>query len=161
MGTAVISDCGTYRYRLDREWEGGGGLCVFMMLNPSTADAEQDDPTIRRCIGFAKDWGYASLSVVNLYGFRATKPADLWKANDPIGPDNHKWAELTLVRASRVVLAWGAGGGRNDRGQKMEEILRMRFGIWVVTLGRTKGGEPRHPLYIRKDFVPDTGGRGA
>src|SRR6185369_17379869 len=98
--TAVISKCGKYRYSLRREWIGGAGTVCFIMLNPSTADASVDDPTIRRCIGFAQRWGYQILEVVNLYAYRATRPRDMFAAADPVGPEN----EYYLCKA-----ALGAG----------------------------------------------------
>lgn len=85
---AVISDDGLYRYLLERHWDDTTSSCTFVMLNPSTADALVDDPTIRRCVGFAKSFGCGSLRVVNLYAYRATKPAELWTVDDPVGPAN-------------------------------------------------------------------------
>ncbi len=90
-GSAVLSECARYRYRLDRAWERddhGLGTVTWVMLNPSTADADVDDPTIRRCIGFSKAWGYNALTVVNLFAWRATSPRDLCAVEDPVGPDN-------------------------------------------------------------------------
>lgn len=85
---ASISGCGRYRYALHRWW-GHGTTLGFIMLNPSTADADIDDPTIRRCMGFARDFGYDGIRVFNLYAYRATKPADLWKADEPTGGDRN------------------------------------------------------------------------
>jgi hypothetical protein len=152
---ATISQCGTYRYTLSRHFEGGEGSCVFVMLNPSTADSAVDDPTLRRCMGFAIGWGFRRLVVVNLYAFRATKPADLWRAEDPVGPENDNWIrhELADSQTRRVVLAWGAHGKKNGRGQRVEDLIRVerRSGTYAGTLGRTKAGEPKHPLYLRAD----------
>lgn len=89
--TAGISECGTYRYWLCREWSPGLDSLVWLMLNPSTADATQDDPTIRRCMGFARRWGYGGITVVNLYAYRATNPRDLLTAADPVGPENDRY----------------------------------------------------------------------
>jgi len=148
---AILSECGAYRYALHRAFAEGEGKCVFVMLNPSTADADVDDNTIRRCMGFAAGWGYGCLEVVNLYAFRATKPADLWRAEDPVGPENREMVRQCVAGAGRVVLAWGAHGKRNGRSQAMEDELRALCGDRVGTLGRTKGGEPKHPLYLRAD----------
>src|SRR5437870_4841901 len=106
--SAVISPCGKFRYRLTRQW-GEGAALPFVMLNPSTADAEQDDPTIRKCVGFAKRMGYDGIEVVNLYAYRATKPADLKKAGYPRGPENDRHIEAALVEshANSVICAWG------------------------------------------------------
>jgi hypothetical protein len=159
LGSATISPCGRYRYALERRWSDGNTLCVFVMLNPSTADAQHDDPTIRRCLGFAERWGYPALRVVNLYAFRATKPADLWRAANPIGPDNDAALIAAAKEGTCIVLAWGAHGSRNGRGQRVEDLLRTVARGLVVTLGRTRSGEPKHPLYLANDTTPDPGRR--
>lgn len=110
---ATISECGRYRYDLGRTWvEPGDALadtyCTFIMLNPSTADGTQDDPTICRCINFAKSWGMGGLMVVNLFAWRATKPDDLLRAADPIGPENDRYIDEACRMAQFVVAAWGA-----------------------------------------------------
>jgi len=144
---AVISDCGLYRYHLIRRW-GPGKCCVFVMLNPSTADASADDPTIRRCRAFAKRFGCDALAVVNVYGWRATRPVELWRTPDPVGPLNDRFIRLALDCAKRddapVVAAWGA----NARPGRVLTVSRLgRF----QCLGVTKAGAPRHPLYLRSD----------
>lgn len=155
---AVLSDCGRYRYALDRgpfELPLGnpGGLTVlFIMLNPSTADAAEDDPTIRRCIGFARTWGYERLTVANLYGYRATKPADLWNADDPIGPDNDEHLVRLAREATRVVAAWGGDIGP-EPGRDCQIIEMVPRGL--TCLGFTKSGRPRHPLYVKGDAEPE------
>jgi len=156
---AKISDCGLYRYTLWREWDASLKRCAFIMLNPSTADAEKDDPTIRRCIGFAKQWGCGQILVVNLYAFRATKPADLFKAEDPAGPNNF----LTLTNRCRwvggpsvpaecrgpVVAAWG---GNAEPGKAADNAHNIRgLGIDLKCLGVNKDGSPKHPLYVPYD----------
>ena len=148
---ATISRCGKFRYSLTREWLGGDGVVAFIMLNPSTADAMQDDPTIRRCIGFAKAWRYAGLEVVNLYAFRATRPADMFAAEDPVGPENDAHIVEACARASMVIVAWGAIAAlRRDRVAAARAMIRR--GIYA--LGLTSAGEPRHPLYVRGDAQP-------
>src|SRR4051812_26865304 len=106
---AVISACGRYRYLLTRQVGPGPRAATFIMLNPSTADATKDDPTIRRCIGFARQWGCGRLSVLNLFAFRATDPAAMKRADDPVGPENKDWFERILTDAGegRVVCGWG------------------------------------------------------
>lgn len=147
--SAIISDCGQYRYRLTRDW-GHGRRLPFCMLNPSTADADIDDPTIRRCIGFAKREGYGGLVVVNLFAFRATDPKAMQAAAFPFGPDNHSHLSTVARAASAldipIVCAWGA----NDRGDVAKSIFREAE-VRMVCLGRTKDGSPRHPLYVRGD----------
>lgn len=152
--SAVISDDGMYRYRLDRWW-GDGPRVVWVMLNPSTADAEQDDPTVRRCIGFSRSWGYDGLTVVNLYPFRATDPAVLEMWLD--GNGGEELAENTAMiivaahQAPLVVAAWGATRGADGAGALRG--LRPWIPQWHH-LGLTGGGFPRHPLYVRGDTLP-------
>lgn len=148
---AQISQCGTYRYKLYRHGDLAAEkpAAVFVMLNPSTADADLDDPTIRRCRGFAKLWGCNGIIVVNLYALRATNPADLWNHVDPVGPEND--AVLRSVASGNVdiICAWGANA-RRDRVIDVIEIL-ARNGNRLWCLGTTKDGHPRHPLYVRAD----------
>lgn len=124
---------------------------MFVGLNPSTADAEQDDPTIRRCIGFAKDWGYGALLMGNLFAFRATNPIDMAAADDPVGPDNNLWLTELAECADLIVVAWGAHTMASTRVQSVIETLGD-----VKCLGVTKHGHPRHPLYLPKTATPIT-----
>lgn len=145
--TADLSDDGIYRYRLTRTWGSPASPAVFVMLNPSTADAEQDDPTVRRCIGFAKAWGHGSLIVVNLYALRSTDPRALWNHAAPVGGRvNDTHIAGALRQAGLVVAAWGAHA-RPHRVEAFREIAaetRTR----VMHLGLTMRGAPRHPLYL-------------
>lgn len=147
---AVFSPCRTWRYLLTRRWD-EGDFVMFVGLNPSTADETVDDPTIRRCIRFAQDWGYSGLAMTNLFAFRATKPVDLKKAEDPIGPDNDFVLAKTASDAGLVVAAWGVHGTYRNRAQAV--IASGNLGDFKV-LGTTKDGHPRHPLYMRADSVP-------
>lgn len=155
--SAVLSDDGKYRYRLARQWGATARAATFVMLNPSTADATQDDPTIRRCIGFAKSWDLDGLVVVNLYAYRATKPADLWQAADPIGPENDRRIAGVLVDAALhqtpVIAAWGAHGA--PLRVKRVTSIAAHYRVPLLCLGTTKAGAPRHPLYVRGDTEPD------
>lgn len=160
-GLAIFSPCRTYRYRLSR-------LCfpaesppaplhrtlVFVMLNPSVADETSDDPTLRRCIGFAETWGYSHLDIVNLYARVATDPTDLWKSPDPVGPDNddHLARACTQPRAL-VVCAWGACPAAAQRAGVVRQLLRNKA-VPVHHLGLSKHGYPRHPLYLPKKTTP-------
>jgi hypothetical protein len=144
---AVISACGKYRYVLTRQVGTGPRTAAFIMLNPSTADAMNDDPTIRRCIGFARKWGYGQLVVLNLFAFRATDPADLKQAADPIGPENRTWFDRTLTGDGLVVCGWGVHGAHRGQDQVVLGWLR-ELGISPVALGITKDGHPKHPLYV-------------
>lgn len=150
--SAIISDCGRYRYRLSRLWADGQTLAI-VMLNPSTADAEQDDPTIRRCVGFARREGFGGIVVVNLFAYRATKPSALWSAPDAdrIGPENDEHISAACKSASRVLLAWGSHGERCP-GRALEVHVRAAANCRdTVCLGRTKDRHPRHPLMVRAD----------
>ena len=113
---ALISSCGTYRYVLWRTWKVSREIVNFVMLNPSTADAETDDPTIRRCVAFAKRWGYGGIVVTNLYAYRASSPKALFFDGHPIGLDNERHLKLAARAASRLVVAWGVRGAFNRRG---------------------------------------------
>ena len=143
----VLSPDRKYRYRLTRLTGLGGGIVNFIMLNPSTADAEKDDPTIRRCIGFAKARGYGRLVVTNLFALRSTNPAELMKAQNPMGEDNPYWLTSEIDRADRVVAAWGAHGLAVAPGQHLRAYCKQQH-ITLSTLGLTKQGAPRHPLYV-------------
>lgn len=149
-GKVYISDCGRYRYSLQRDISGGGdGTVTFVMLNPSTADAEQDDPTIRRCISFAHKWAFARLKVVNLYALRATNPRELWLADDPVGPENDHVMNVVFGGSDLIVAAWGAQAKYDRVFEVMTWPIRPRD-----CLGLTKDGAPRHPLYVPADRVP-------
>ncbi len=154
--TATFSVCGRYRYTLERDL-GGERHCTFIMLNPSTADALNDDPTIRRCIGFARSWGMGRLVVVNLFAYRATKPANMRREGYPVGEHNSE-AILSATKVSRetgglIVAAWGTHGGFRDRDREVMAELSI-VGDTVVCLGVTAAGFPRHPLYVRADQKP-------
>jgi hypothetical protein len=149
--TATISSDGAYRYLLGRRWA-NGPTATFVMLNPSTADAFGDDPTIRRCMGFAGSWGCGALRVLNLYALRATRPAHLWEHPDPVGPQNDEYLSVVLSSAQGVgngplIAAWGA----HARDQRVKEVLAMAGADRFECLGLTKAGHPRHPLYLRGD----------
>lgn len=150
QSTAILSECGTYRYRLSRKWS-AGPTCLFVMLNPSTADADQDDPTIRRCIGFAKREGCGGLEVVNLMAYRATNPKDLPSDRSAVGPDN---ADHVFTAASEVdgpiIAAWGAQKAAKRYAAQFLHGFEMRE-IPLRCLGLTKLGQPRHPLMVRAD----------
>lgn len=139
---AVFDETGTYRYRLWREWDEGKCRVCFVLLNPSVADAERDDPTLRRCMGFARAWGYGGLEVVNLFAFRATHPAKLKRAAHPVGPNNDRVICEAQERAALVVVGWGMHGNE-DRVHAVYSLLSK-----PVCLGYTKQGHPRHPLYV-------------
>jgi hypothetical protein len=145
---AVLSDCGRYRYLLRRTWDYGKPRLLYVMLNPSTADAEIDDATIRSCIRLAKGIGYGSFEVVNLFALRATDPAELAKAVDPVGPNNDITIEAAIGRCDVAICAWGAHPMAVSRSRTVRSLLRRRRPA-VFSLGTTKSGAPKHPLYIK------------
>jgi hypothetical protein len=152
MKSAEISDFEVYRYSLTRYW-GPSAMLPFVMLNPSTADADIDDPTIRRCMSFARREGFGGVKVVNLFAFRATKPADMKSAADPFGPLTEQ-ALTTVANHSRthttpIVCAWGANG--TDAAAARALACLIRGPVRLVCLGKTASGAPRHPLYVRGD----------
>lgn len=151
---ATFDSTGSYRYTLWRSWNGRARKVAFVMLNPSTADHRADDPTIRRCIGFARTWGYGSLLVVNLFAYRTPSPDALKRAADPIGPRNDHYLRYAQRRADDVVIAWGAHGGWLDRHRRALALLGGPRRRALLCLGATKGGYPRHPLYLRGDRTP-------
>lgn len=162
---ADIDPTGTYRYRLWRTVapDADDRRVVFVMLNPSTADAETDDPTLRRCMGFARAWGFRYLEVVNMFALRSSRPEALLDHPDPMGPCNlDAWA-LALGRADMAVMAWGATVDEltRQRPEVMARVVRrhpmdMARLLEVPTrcLGRTASGAPRHPLYVPRDARP-------
>ena len=143
---AVMSPDRAYRYRLDRRW-GSGQAVVFLMLNPSTADADKDDATIRKCMGFARRWGNNAITVVNLYARRETNPALLHNNPDPVGPSNDAYIEEAVRETGAVIAAWGASSAaRLDRVRHVDHLVR-RFTAWMC-LDCTGQGHPRHPLMM-------------
>ena len=142
---AILSEDGIYRYTLLRRWLFGKGRCLFIMLNPSTADAINDDPTIRRCISFSKQWQFRELMVANIFALRATYPADLKAHAAPIGPENNAYIMEAAKRADRIVAAWGVHGSFLGRSAQVIDMLKDKD---LLCLGTTKDGQPRHPLMV-------------
>ena len=149
---AIIDDTGQYRYSLTRLWDKKLPKLVFLMLNPSTANDFEDDPTIRRCLNFAKRWGFGSIEVVNLFAFRATNPNELLTCLDPIGKENDKYIKNALKDAELVIVAWGTKGTLLNRNEQVIELLNNQNNIYCLAL--TKEGHPKHPLYIKNDEKP-------
>lgn len=145
---AYISPCGLYRYSLWRQWAPGPQV-MFVGLNPSTADATLDDPTIRRCIGFARAWGYGGLMMTNLFAWRATAPRDMMAAADPVGPDNDRVLQIAHAKAAITVAAWGAHGTFLSRHGAVRAMLPR-----LHCLRLTKDGHPGHPLYLPASLQP-------
>jgi hypothetical protein len=143
---ALISPDSIYRYTLTRTWDETKPKLLVLGLNPSTADEKKDDPTVRREIGFAIRWGYGALLKGNIFAFRATDPKKMKLASDPIGPDNNRWILEMAGRAKCIVAAWGVHGSFMNRDQAVAKLLAWKA-LWC--LGVTKGGFPKHPLYVK------------
>ena len=155
MHKAAFSPDRAYRYWLEATLSDAGGVCMFVMLNPSKADETRSDPTVTRCKRFAARWGYGALWVCNLFALRSTDPAALTASEDPIGTDNDKRLLKAARAADSIVCAWGNHGAYLDRGDEVMRALR-REGLADKTrhLGITRRGQPRHPLYLRRDAQP-------
>nr|WP_297388176.1 DUF1643 domain-containing protein [uncultured Roseateles sp.] len=152
MNGAIISPCQTFRYRLWRYWRPGGRPLIFVMLNPSTADGSEDDPTIRKCIGFAKRLGFEGIEVANLFAYRATDPGNLRWAQYPVGPDNDAaiaaMGAVSVERGTPVVCAWGANARRTPgRVSEVLALLRART-VDIKALRIMPDGTPSHPLML-------------
>lgn len=159
---AVFSACMAYRYILTRNLQPEFGAALFpvcfLMLNPSTADAEKLDPTIRRCVKFAERWGGDRLAIVNIFSYRATDPAAMKRQQDPVGARNREWVEhavrTTLDQNGIVVAAWGGHGDHRGQDKEARKWL-AEMGAKVHCLGLTeKTGQPRHPLFVPRLTSP-------
>lgn len=165
--TAEISQCERHRYLLGRVWEPAKPVDVWIMLNPSTADAMKDDPTIRRVVDFSRGWGSGGVQVVNLFSVRATDPYNVLKAEEPNGPiaDDAIRNAIVCNTVSRIVCAWGTTGMSLPKfSERADSVYRLVLGLTlmrgplgrpaIVCLGRTANGNPRHPLYLPKAATP-------
>ena len=149
MGSAIFSEDRRYRYLLRRRVGNSTGRVLFIMLNPSMADEERNDPTIRRCIGFAHDWGFGILEVVNLFALMSTDPRALLDAKDPVGTDNDVTIYRALEVADMVVLGWGNHG--LDHQKRVAEVTAVvRQSARPYCLGVTMKDAPRHPLRLAR-----------
>jgi len=144
--SAVFSNCRKYRYSLTRSWNSADGYVLFIGLNPSIADETIDDPTLTRCINFAKDWGYGGLIMVNLFAYMSTYPTDLKKVKLPIGNNNNKHILKNHQKSQLTVAAWGNDGCFLKRDKEVLKIICN-----PMCLNINKSGQPAHPLYQKKD----------
>jgi hypothetical protein len=147
---AVISADGVYRYMLSRQWDTNRLTVGFICLNPSTADADIDDQTVKKCVRFAKKWGGGELIIGNLFAFRSTDPASLKTSSDPVGPENDEWLTKIAAKSDILIAAWGNHGvlgGRNA-------IVRANHLPRLSALRLSKDGHPSHPLYLPESLVP-------
>src|SRR6266480_3666997 len=146
---AIFDINARYRYSLWRAWSTYHPRIAFVLLNPSTADEERNDPTIRRCMGFARAWNYGSMEVVNLFAYRATNARELLKVDDPVGEENNYYLIQAVERCSSVVVGWGTKGTLLARDR---QVLSLFAGLKdAYCLGITQDGQPRHPLYVKGD----------
>lgn len=153
LSGAEFSPCRTWRYALWRRWgdpELRSSMLAVIGLNPSTADETEDDPTIRRCIAFAKRWRYDGLFMLNLFAFRATLPADMKRAADPVGPTNDQAIYRYCDQSSFILAAWGTHGTFRGRAEEVAKLLSWP----VYCLRLTKQGHPEHPLYVPGNQKP-------
>ena len=148
LRTASFSRCGRYRYSLTRIWDESRPGVLLIGLNPSKADAQQDDPTIRRCIGLARSWGFGRFVIVNLFALCSPSPAVLRAVDDPIGPRSNRVIRTKAQLADQVVLMWGNHGRLYGRDQAVLDLLPE---LPLHCIGQTAVGAPRHLLYARRD----------
>lgn len=148
---AAFSPCRTWRYTLIRVWDLEEPLVMFVGLNPSTADEVQNDPTVRRCMGFAHDWGFGGLLMTNIFAFRATDPKVMKAHPDPVGPENDRYLVQSAREAAIIVGAWGNHGDHLNRDLLLKKLWYAEDLPVLNCLGKTREGQPKHPLYLRRD----------
>ncbi|EHL96971.1 hypothetical protein HMPREF9946_04460 [Acetobacteraceae bacterium AT-5844] len=158
VSQAEFSPCGRYRYTLERRWDGkpfgSPGVCAWLMMNPSTADEQVDDPTVRRARDFSRRWGYGAMVVLNAFALRATKPTMLLEAEDPVGPGNDAAITHWAKQAEKVIAAWGLPP-KPLRWRSLDvAALLAQAGVQPMALKITQSGQPSHPLYIAGDTMP-------
>ncbi|EOW9103982.1 DUF1643 domain-containing protein, partial [Vibrio cholerae] len=151
--TAELSKCRKHRYALWRTWDSDKPFAMFIGLNPSTADEKNDDPTLRRCINFAKSWGYGGVCMANLFAFRATEPTHMKAQDDPIGIENNDWLLRLASNAGIVIAAWGNNGSHQNRSKEVASLIED-----LHYLKLNKSGEPAHPLYLSAKLAPQKWG---
>lgn len=148
---ALFDPSHRYRYWLSRMWDPRLLTVNFIMLNPSTADQYQLDPTVTRCLHYARRWGFGAFIVTNLFAYRSTDPKALYTLDDPVGTENDAYLWKAAAQASLRVVAWGTHGALKGR---HEAVLALLADYPLTALGLTQAGFPKHPLYLRGDAVP-------
>ncbi len=146
---ATLSECRRYRFALWRIWDDSQPYALFIGLNPSTADETLDDPTITRCINFAKNWGYGGIYMANLFAYRATNPNEIYSLIDPIGVGNDDWLKKLSNEAAMTIAAWGNHGLFMGRSKIVANLIQNIYALKI-----NKSGEPAHPLYLPVDSKP-------
>lgn len=150
---AIISDDKFYRYLLWRKWDNELEPVIFIMLNPSTGNGEKDDPTVKKCLKYAKDWGYGSLYILNLFAYRATNPKELGLVKDPVGKFNYSYIKHFIkhqfYKKPIIIAAWGTF----EIAKKLKNrVLALTNELYYLEL--SKDGSPKHPLYLRGNLKP-------
>jgi hypothetical protein len=159
ISDAVISADGLYRYWLLREWDPSKPRMASFMLNPSTADAENPDPTLTRNIGFAKAWGFGGLELTNVYAYRTPSPkvlrAEMQKGVDVVGLSNLQYVTRSFQRCARVMVAWGAAPWAQEQARAtLDRVFATAGRLDLYAYRLTKSGAPEHPLYLPSDVAP-------
>lgn len=152
---ATFSNDRKYRYRLWRVWDTSKKPILFLMLNPSTADENVLDPTVRRCVGYAMKWGYGRMDVCNIFALRSTDPKELYKSEDPIGVENDTHIRIAANECDKIIAAWGNHGGYKNRSIDIIKLLTYPIEYPVYALAKTKSNQPVHPLYQKGDIIPE------
>ena len=153
--SAIISECGNYRYSLHRTWNNQMPSVMFVMLNPSTADDKQDDPTIKRCINFAKSWNYGGIIVCNLFAYRATNPKELLSVHNPFGDQNIYYTKNNADKVPAIICAWGNEPILKKVLKNMSPVSLLHFALdKLYYLELSKNGVPKHPLYLKNTLTP-------
>ena len=148
---AIIDDSGMYRYMLMRQWGKGNRFINFILLNPSTADHEKDDPTVKACIAIAQNNGFDGVYITNLFAFRATQPKDLKQATDPIGPENETYLLKYNQLSEKTIVAWGNHGSFFGGAKRVLDLFSKKT---LYCLVKNKSGTPKHLLYVKRDTFP-------
>ena len=151
-GGAIFSEDWAYRYLLWRKWEENLPSILFVLCNPSTADADKLDPTLRRCVAYAQEWGFGQMVIANIFAYRATDPEVMRRKVDPVGPKNNEYIIEAAQRASLVVAGWGNHGAFRRRGEEVLSILSPLVDLHA--LRTTRAGHPSHPLYLPRTLRP-------
>lgn len=146
---AVISEDNLYRYALWRIWDKPSGLVTFIALNPSTADDDKDDQTIKRMHSYTEAWGYGGFNVVNLFAYRSTDPNELTAIDEPIGSDNDAWIKKLTSDSNLNVVCWGNTG---DLDKRDKQVLKLIKDPHCIDINKT--GQPAHPLMLKESLIP-------
>ncbi|MET3576097.1 DUF1643 domain-containing protein [Bhargavaea ullalensis] len=148
--TVMFDSTERHRYRLNVIWDVLKPSCLFIMINPSTADAMEPDPTLNRCVGFAERHGFGSLEVVNLYSYRTKDVKELWNSGELHCPENDLRVKEAIRTADQVIVAWGNEGANNGKYRLALDWIR-EAGKTPYCFGKTASGMPKHPLFLPRD----------